>query len=51
MKNWYKSKTVWTAIVVGVLGVVQALGVGVPEWLYAVLGALGLYGVRDAIKK
>ncbi len=51
MKDWYKSKTVWTAIVAGVLGVLSALGYAVPEQVYVVLGALGLYGLRDAIKK
>lgn len=56
-KKWYESKTLWAAIVAGVLGMVQpvstALGhpVTVPMWVYEVLGAFGLYGIRDAVGK
>lgn len=49
-KKWYLSKTVWVAIIAGVAGVVQALGVSIPAEIYTVLGALGLYSVRDAMK-
>lgn len=47
-KDWYKSKTVWAAVAAGVFGVLQALGVGVPNELYAIAAALGLYGLRKA---
>jgi hypothetical protein len=50
-KQWYKSKTVWAAIVAGVLGVLQAIGLIVPEFVYVILGSFGLYGLRDAMKK
>ena len=56
-KSIWKSKTVWTAIIGVVLGAVQpissAIGhpVEVPMWVFQVLGAFGLYGVRDGIGK
>jgi|TARA_Y100000310_G_scaffold262704_1_gene272461 hypothetical protein len=49
-KEWYKSKTVGTAIATGALGVAAAVGYVVPEWIYTILVAFGLYSVRDAIK-
>ena len=50
-KTWYKSKTVWTAIVTGIIGVAQALGVveAVPDVVWTLLAASGLYSVRDAL--
>ena len=48
-KKWYQSKTVWTAIITGVVGVLDAVGVKIPPEAYAVLAALGLYSVRSAI--
>lgn len=54
-KSKWKSKAVWTAIVGVVLGAVQpisaALGhpIEIPAWVYQVLGAFGLYAVRDGI--
>ena len=52
-KAWYKSKTVWTSVIAGVVGVAQAAGVieAVPEVLWTLLAAFGLYGVRDAVGK
>ena len=51
-KNWYKSITVWCSICVAVIGVYQtATGQPIPEAVYAILAALGLYGVRDAVDK
>ena len=47
-KPWFMSKTVWAAVIVGVLGVLDAVGVPVPQEIYAILGALGLYGLRTA---
>lgn len=49
-KQWWKSKTIWVAVVAGALGVIQAFGVPVPEYVYAILGAFGLYGLRVADK-
>lgn len=48
-------KTYLTAIAIGVLAAAQALGYPVPEWVYAILGALGLgtlrAGVANEVKK
>lgn len=51
-KRWYQSKTVLTAIVAAVLSIAQAVGtatghpVVVPDWVYQILGAFGLYSLR-----
>ena len=50
-KEWYKSKTIWTAIVVCVVSVAGEFGVVIPDSVFGVLAALGLYGVRDAVGK
>jgi hypothetical protein len=52
-KAWWKSKTIWTSVVAGVVGVAQAAGVidQVPELVWQLLAAFGLYGVRDAVGK
>ena len=48
-KDWYKSKTVWTAIVGACLAIAQAVGLEVPSMVYGLLGAFGLYSLRDAV--
>ena len=48
-KKWYQSKTIWTAIIGGIIGVVEAFGVTVPPELITILIAFGLYAIRDAI--
>ena len=51
-KEWYRSKTVWTAIVAAILGAVQpvsaALGhpIAIPAYVYEVLAGFGLYSLR-----
>ena len=50
-KKWYKSKTIWTAIVVCVASIAGEFGIEIPQAVYGVLAALGLYGVRDAVDK
>ena len=50
-KQWWKSKTMWTAIVVCISSIAGEFGVEVPESVFGVLAALGLYGVRDAVGK
>jgi hypothetical protein len=52
-KAWYKSKTVWTSVIAGAVGVLQAAGVveAVPDVVWQLLAAFGLYGVRDAVGK
>ena len=52
-KEWYKSKTIWTSVVAGIVGVLQAAGVvdQVPEIVWTLLASFGLYSVRDAVGK
>ena len=52
-KAWWKSKTIWCSVVAGAVGVLQAAGVveAVPEVVWTLLAAFGLYGVRDAVGK
>ena len=50
-KAWYKSKTIWTAVVVCAASIAGEFGIEVPESVFGVLAALGLYGVRDAVGK
>ena len=52
-KAWWKSKTIWTSVVAGAVGVLQAAGLieAVPEVVWTLLAAFGLYGVRDAVGK
>mgnify|MGYP006408585747 CR=1 FL=1 len=50
-KTWYTSKAIWGAIFLAVAGVAQAFGIVIPDVAYTLAGALGIYGVRDAIKQ
>ena len=52
-KPWYQSKGIWTSIIGGLLGVYGAVSAihplpPVPEFVYTLLGALGLYTLRTA---
>lgn len=47
-KKWYASKGVWAGIVTGLLGIYATLVPVVPlppipEWLFVILGAMGVY--------
>lgn len=44
-------KTYLVALTVAVLAGLQAYGIAVPEYVYAILGALGLGSVRAAVSK
>lgn len=58
-KPWYRSKTVWSAVLILITGILQASGVDLAanpaavetayQILYTVAGAFGLYGLRAAI--
>ncbi len=49
-KPIYKSKTIQTAVVIAVIGVLQWYGIELPyQLIYTITGAFGLYGIRDAI--
>lgn len=51
-KEWYKSKTIWSAIALALIGVAKAYGLELPyDAIVTLCGAFGLYGVRDAIGK
>jgi hypothetical protein len=51
---WYKSKTIWTAILGVILGAVQPISsavghpIVVPDWVFQLLGGMGLYSLRTA---
>lgn len=55
-KEWYKSKTVWTAILGVVIGAIQPISsafghpIVIPSWILEVLAGMGLYGLRTADK-
>ena len=49
-KNWYRSKTVQSAIAMALLALAQMFGVVIPNELYVIAGSFGLYGFRDAMK-
>ena len=53
MKNKpaWKSKTMIAAILSALTGIAQAAGYAVTVEAYAIFGALGLYGLRDAVDK
>jgi len=43
-------KTYIVAFVSATMGLVMSFGVVVPEWVFVVLGALGLTALRDGVK-
>jgi len=55
-KKWYTSKSLWTAIIAGALGIAQAFGqatghpIVIPSWVYEILASVGLYSLRVADK-
>lgn len=55
-KPWFQSKTIWTAVVAGLLGLYGAISSVhplplIPSWIYTLLSAVGLYGLRTADTK
>ena len=42
-------KTYIIAICVGVAGALKYLGIDIPEWIFPLLGAMGLGTLRDAL--
>jgi hypothetical protein len=52
---WYKSKTIWTAIVTVIIGAIGPIAtafghpeIHVPEWILSLLVGMGLYTARTA---
>ncbi len=55
-KQWYESKTIWTAVIGALVGIYGAISSvhplpPIPSWIYSLLGAAGLYGLRTADTK
>jgi len=55
-KKWYYSKTVWAAVVGGLIGLYGAVSSihplpPIPQWVFTLLASLGLYGLRTADTK
>lgn len=53
-KKWYLSKGIWTGIVTAVLGLYLTLAPqfgwpAIPEYVFVVLGALGIYSRNVAV--
>lgn len=44
-------KTYIVMVIMFILGGLQAIGIGVPEWVYAMLVAVGLGAVRAGVTK
>lgn len=47
-KKWYQSKNIWTGIVTALVGVYLSLAPqfhwpAIPEWIFTILGAVGIY--------
>lgn len=53
-KPWFKSKTIWAAIVTGILGALGPIStafghpVVVPQWILDVLIGMGIYTARTS---
>ena len=50
-KEWWKSKTFWTAVVTFCIGGAEAAGYSVPSYAMEMLMGFGLYALRDAVAK
>lgn len=55
-KKWYKSKTIWTGVVAVLLAAYSTASASfglppVPEWVFAILGTLGIYTRATATTK
>jgi len=47
-KEWWKSRTIWVAIVTAVVSIITAFGVNIPTEIIGALIALGLYTSRTS---
>lgn len=55
-KPWYQSKTIWATFVTALIGVYNAVGgvkglPPIPDWVFTLLGAIGLYSRATADTK
>jgi hypothetical protein len=51
---WYKSKSIWVAVIGAILGAVQPISAAfghpivIPNWVFELLAGMGLYSLRTA---
>lgn len=55
-KKWYTSKNLWAGVITALLGLYGTLGgqfnlPPIPEWIFALLGTLGVYTRATATDK
>lgn len=55
-KKWYQSKNVWTGVVTAVIGLYLSLAPqfgwpNIPEWIFTILGTIGVYTRLSATKE
>ncbi len=55
-KKWWASKGVWAGIITGLLGIYATLQPvahlpAIPEWIFALLGGIGVYTRATATKQ
>jgi hypothetical protein len=49
-KSWYKSRTIWAGVVAVLIALYNSIGANlhalpaIPDWVFALLGAVGVYG-------
>lgn len=53
IKTWYQSKTIWAAIITGLIGIYNGVAPtqgwpAIPDWVFALLAALGVYSRATA---
>lgn len=51
-KEWYTSKTMWSAIIIAGMSIFTAYtGQAIPEYVFLILGSVGLVGLRQAVDR
>lgn len=55
-KPWYQSKTIWAGVAAALIGVYNAVGAvkslpPIPDWIFTILGAIGIYSRATADTK
>lgn len=55
-KHWYQSKSIWAGVVAVLVGLYNSVGANlhalppIPDWVFSLLGAVGIYGRAVADK-
>jgi hypothetical protein len=52
-KPWYQSKAIWSGVVAGLIGIYNSVAIAkglpaVPDFVYTILGAIGVYSRATA---